>query len=139
MAEQINANCSICGRGYRKCLSCKDNMKLRPWQLHTDTSEHYKIYQALHGYNTRMYTKEETKLRLQKVDLSDLDSLRENIKDLIKDIMGVEEQEAVVKEVEVQEVVEEIPVVEKQKTRKRKSSEVVETENIVENITVPTE
>ena len=88
MAEKNNAICSICGKDYYMCLSCKDMMQIRPWQLHTDTSEHYKIYQTLRGFNTGVYTKEEAKSKLQMIDLSDFDNLRENIKNVIKDIVG---------------------------------------------------
>lgn len=137
MAKQINATCSICGRGYHLCLSCKDNMKLHPWKVHTDTSEHYKIFQILRGFNTEVYTKEEAKSKLQKVDLSDLDSLRENIKDLIKNIMSVEEQEVqptVVDNIQEEVIVETYKPV-KSKTRNRKYFETVETDNYI----VPTE
>ena len=124
MTEKNNAICSICGKGYYMCLSCKDMMNLNPWKKHTDTSEHYKIYQILHGYSTGVYNKEEAKSKLQNVDLSDFDSLRDNIKCLINTIMAEAEMmvETVVEEAEA-------VVVEKPKTaRKRKSSKVVETE-----------
>lgn len=124
MTEKNNATCSICGKGYYMCLSCKDMMNLNPWKKHTDTSEHYKIYQILHGYSTGVYNKEEAKSKLQKVDLSDFDSLRDNIKCLINTIMAEAEMvvETVVEEAEA-------VVVKKPKTtRKRKSSKVVETE-----------
>lgn len=134
MAEQINATCSICGRGYHLCLSCKDNMKLHPWKIHTDTSEHYKIFQILRGFNTKVYTKEEAKSKLQKVDLSDLNNLRENIKDLINNIMSVEKQETVVDKIQEEVIVETSKPV-KSKPRNRKSFEVVETDNYI----VPTE
>ena len=113
MTEKINATCSICGKGYYMCISCKEMMSLNPWKRHTDTSEHYKIYQILHGYSIGVYNKEEAKSKLQMVDLSDFDSLRDNIKNLINVIMAVEEA----------------VVIEKPKTtRKRKSSKVVETD-----------
>lgn len=95
--EKNNATCSICGKGYYMCLSCKSLANLHPWQIHTDTSEHYKIYQIIHGYSTGVYTKDEAKDRLQMVDLSDLDNLRDNIKDAIKDIMGIDKEEENVK------------------------------------------
>lgn len=124
MTEKNNATCSICGKGYYMCLSCKDMMNLNPWKKHTDTSEHYKIYQILHGYSTGVYNKEEAKSKLQKVDLSDFDSLRDNIKCLINTIM-IEAEMVVETVVEEAEAV----VVKKPKTtRKRKSSKVVETE-----------
>lgn len=90
MAEKINATCAICGKGYHLCMSCKDMISLTPWKKHTDTSEHYKIYQIIHGYSTKVYTKAEAKAKLKKVDLSDFDTLRDNIKAVITDIMDVD-------------------------------------------------
>lgn len=87
MADKNNATCSICGKGYYKCLSCVDKLKLEPWKQYTDTSEHYKIFQVIHGYNTDVYTKEEAREKLRSIDMSDIDDLRENIKKTIKDIM----------------------------------------------------
>lgn len=87
MVEKNNATCSICGKGYHMCLSCKDEMKSKPWKLHTCSSEHYKIFSIVKGYSFGVYNKSEAKKRLQKVDLSDFDSLRENIKNIINEIM----------------------------------------------------
>lgn len=87
MAERTNAVCAICGRGYYMCMSCKDKMALSPWKVHTDTSEHYKIFQILRGETTGVYTKEEAKVKLQKVDLSDVDTFTEHIKSRINSIM----------------------------------------------------
>lgn len=88
MTEKNNATCAICGKDYYMCLSCKDMINISPWKKHTDTSEHYKIYQILHGFSTGVYNKKEAKSKLQKVDLSDFDSLRDNIKCLINTIMA---------------------------------------------------
>ena len=124
MAEKNNATCSICGKGYYMCLACKDAINLSPWRRHTDTSEHYKIYQILRGYNTRVYSKEEAKSKLQMVDLSDFDSLRDNIKDIINDILGENEEK-----MNSQNLLYEAEILNKQRlARKRKSLKVVETE-----------
>lgn len=90
MAEKINATCAICGKGYHLCMSCNDMISLTPWKKHTDTSEHYKIYQIIHGYSTKVYTKAEAKDKLKKVDISDFDTLRDNIKAVITDIMDAD-------------------------------------------------
>ena len=87
MSERNNAVCAICGKGYYICMSCKDRMALSPWKIHTDTSEHYKIFQILRGETTGVYTKEEAKDRLQNVDLSDIDTFTEHIKNRINGIM----------------------------------------------------
>lgn len=103
MAEKNNAKCSICGKDYHVCLSCKDSMALSPWKIHTDTAEHYKVYQIIRGYNTGVYSKDEAKLKLQKVDLSDLNTFREHIKSTIKKIL--KEDKAALK-ADVKEIVE---------------------------------
>ena len=90
MAEEINATCAICGKGYHICLSCKDMMAATPWKKHTDTSEHYKIYQIIHGFSTGVYSKEEAKSKFEMVDLSDIDTLREDIKATVNDIRNVD-------------------------------------------------
>ena len=87
MSEKINATCKICGKGYHLCASCKNIMDLNPWRKHTDTSEHYKIYQIIRGYSIKLYNKEEAKQKLQNVDLSDLHELKKNIQEIIKEIM----------------------------------------------------
>lgn len=157
MSEKINAYCSICGKGYYQCLACKDMMSLSPWKKHTCSAEHYKIYQTLRGFNTGKYTKDEAKSKLQMIDLSDFDNLRDNKKVVINEIMSTDEEmvEPIVKvetvslsnEIDVSnkcidgmsnEDVNNDPVVVKTRTiRKRKSfeniedtksSEIVETE-----------
>lgn len=98
MSEQINATCTICGNGYHMCLSCKDKMKLSPWKMYTDTAEHFKIHQIIHGFSTGVYNKDETRTKLKNVDLSDLDAFKPNIKKIIKDIL--KEEKSVAKSVE---------------------------------------
>lgn len=123
MAEKNNATCSICGSEYYVCLACRDSLKVNPWKIHTDTSEHYKVYQIIHGVSTGVYTKDEAKEKFKNVDLGDLNSFRPHIKKIIKDILkeekpivkAVEEIESI--ETEVAEVKEE--KVEKPVSRKR--------------------
>lgn len=132
MTEKNNAKCSICGKDYYMCRSCKDIRNLYPWKLHTDTSEHYKIYQILHGFSTGVYNKVEAKEKLQTVDLSDIDSLRDNIKSLINEIMDCDD-DTKDKEFLFSDFSEQSDVIDnvsKPKTvRKKKSVKVVETED----------
>lgn len=110
MAESINAHCSVCGKGYYKCLSCRSMMQSQPWKQYTDTSEHYKIHQVIRGYVTGVYDKGEARERLQQIDLSDLEELRVEIREVINEIMTGEDAPAVVPVVEpvAEEVVEEV-------------------------------
>ena len=68
MAEKNNAVCSICDNPYYLCMSCRDSLKVNPWKVHTDTSEHYKVYQIIHGVSTGVYTKDEAKEKFKNVD-----------------------------------------------------------------------
>lgn len=74
------------------CLSCKEYTRLHPYQLHTDTAEHYKIYQVLHGYTAGIYSKDDARKKLLQVDLSDLNSYKENIINRINSIMSSAQQ-----------------------------------------------
>ena len=96
MSEQINATCSICGKGYYLCLSCKDSMSLHPYKIHCCSADCYKTFQVVKGYNTGVYTKEEFKSKLRNIDLSNLENYREHIKSLIKDTLKEDEKEELV-------------------------------------------
>lgn len=90
MAEKNNAYCAICGSPYHVCMSCIDSMRLSPWKIHTDTSEHFKVYQIIHGFTSSVYSKDEARIKLKNVDLRDLESFKPNIKEIIKDILKEE-------------------------------------------------
>ena len=102
MANKNNATCSICGKEYYACLSCRDSLKANPWKIHTDTAEHYKVYQIIHGLSTKVYTKNEARTKLKNVNLSDIESFRPHIKEIVKDIL---KEEKPIK-MEIAEVVE---------------------------------
>ena len=95
MANKNNATCSICGKEYHACLSCHDSIKANPWKVFTDTSEHYKVFQIVRGYNTGVYTKDEARVKLKNVNLDDINSFMPNIKKIIKDV--IKEEKPVVK------------------------------------------
>lgn len=97
MAEKNNTTCSICGKGYHLCMSCKDAIQLSPWKIHCCSVDCYKVFQVVRGFSTGVYTKEEFKSKLQNIDLSNLDNYREHIKSLIKDAL---KEKSVVKAVE---------------------------------------
>ena len=86
MAENINAYCSICGKGYHVCNSCLEQKTFKPWRTIVDSIEHYKIYMAIHGY-TLLKNKESAKQELEKCDLAGLESFKPEIKAVIKEIM----------------------------------------------------
>ena len=103
MAEKNNAECKICGKPYYVCRSCASSMKLHPWKTFTDNADCYKVFQAVKGFSTGVYTKEEFKSKLKNIDLSDLENYRDHIKSLIKDTL--KEDEVVVEEFVIEKAV----------------------------------
>ena len=89
LVDKNNATCSICGKSYYMCNACTDFKTLYPYKLHTDTPTHFQIYQVIHGYSTGIYNKNEAKEKLLNIDLSDLDTFRDNIKAVIIDILDM--------------------------------------------------
>ena len=98
MAEKNNAKCSICGRDYYLCLSCKDKMSAHPWKIFCDTSAHYQVFQVIRGYNTDVYTKDEARIKLKNINIEDIEDFKPNIKEIIKDIL--KEEKPVIKNIE---------------------------------------
>lgn len=96
MAEKYNATCSICGRPYYKCISCKDTMALNPWKAFCCSSQHYKVHQVIRGFNGNVYTKDEAKNKLKNINISDvdIDNFKPNIKQIVKDILKEEKSVA---------------------------------------------
>lgn len=131
MADKNNAVCDICGKEYYVCLSCSDAMKLHPFKSFTDTAEHFKVFQAVKGLLTGVYTKEEFKSKLQNIDLSDLDSYKEHIKTLIKDALKEDEvakvEASIVEDVATEDAIVEKPVYSRKRNYKV-NNEVAETE-----------
>ena len=63
---------------------------MSPWKVYTDSAEHYKIHQIIHGFSTKVYTKDEVRSKLKNVDLSDLETFKPNIKQIIQDVLKEE-------------------------------------------------
>lgn len=98
-------------------MSCKNSAEFHPFKKFTDTAEHYKIFQIIKGLNTSVYTKEEAKDKLKNVDLSDMDTFRPHIIEIISDILKEEN----ITESIVEEVQDEKPVVIRKRNYKAKS------------------
>lgn len=122
-----NAKCAICGTPYHMCMSCGKDKGL-VWKRFCDTPEHYKIYQVVHGYTTGLYTKTEAAKKLKNIDLSDIDKLRENIRNILNEIMSDDKKtDGVVnespvdesKDVEPEPAEPEQPATKPRRTRKR--------------------
>lgn len=86
MENNVNAHCTICGKGYHVCQSCLNIKTFKPWRTVTDTIEHYKIYLAIHKY-TLSKNKDKAKEELKECNLSGLNSFVPEIKNIINEIM----------------------------------------------------
>ena len=85
--QKNNAKCTICGKDYFVCKSCKSH-NLTPWKIHTDTAEHYQVFQILRGVFLGVYTKSEAKEKLQSLNLKDADTYLPSVQKQIQDIMN---------------------------------------------------
>lgn len=132
MIEKNNATCSICGSEYYVCLSCKDKMKLQPYKIYCCSPSHFQVFQVVRGFSTGVYDKDEFKSKLLNIDLSDLESYREHIKTLIKDVLKEEKAEPVVETIaKTAEKVENTVVEDVTEAKVKKNKD-------VENIVKPT-
>lgn len=87
MALENNAICSICGKPYRVCRTCKEITSFTPWRTVTDTLPHYMIYLVLFEY-TKNKDKAKAKEGLEKCDLSELETFDNDVKNVINEILG---------------------------------------------------
>lgn len=127
MAERYNATCSICGRPYYKCISCRDAMALNPWKILCCSSQHYQVHQVIKGRNSGVYTKDEAKNKLKNIDIN-VEDFKPRIKQIVEDILK-EDKPLVEPVVEVlEEVVAEKPVYSRKRSYKVEVNENVENE-----------
>lgn len=87
MSNQEMATCVICGKKYKACLSCKDQIKIKPWKSITDTIDCYKIFLAITQWNNGYISKDEAKKQLESIKFNDKD-LSESVRNKIKEIMS---------------------------------------------------
>lgn len=86
-STENNARCAICGKSYRMCNSCAEQKKLMPWKIVTDTSEHFKIFIALHRYN-KTHDIAVAREDLSHCDLQGWEDFVPNIREMISEILG---------------------------------------------------
>lgn len=82
--------CLICGEKYNYCPSCSGT---HAWKFYTDTHEHYQIYMIIEQYNSKLYSKDDTRIAFENIGItadSDLSNLKPSIAEQIKNIVTVE-------------------------------------------------
>lgn len=87
MRETKKATCSICGKKYDLCLSCRKELSARPWKEVADTESCYKLYMILLQFNNGYLSADEAKRQIEKVDY-DPKALRDNVRENIDKILS---------------------------------------------------
>lgn len=97
--EYLNATCSICGKRYHKCVTCKSEQAFFPWKSVADSANCWKIYYHLSNFTKGVCSVDETHKQLENCDLSELDSFQDHIKRKIKEILTKVEKQPQIKKV----------------------------------------
>lgn len=74
-------------------------MNLSPWKSHTDSPEHYKIFLLVKGYSTGVLNKKDCFNRLKNIDISDINSYKNEVKKVLEEILNSESQQENLKSV----------------------------------------
>lgn len=90
MANLDTAVCTICGKTYKTCLSCKHLDVTKPWRSITDTVDCYKLFLILSQYNNKHINKEDARKQLEGVSFNRKD-LKKSVQSQIEEIMSSNE------------------------------------------------
>lgn len=82
MKDYNNAFCRICGSEYHRC-NCSSE---ESWRKVTDTAEHYQIFCIVRDYVNEIINADKANSLLGKLDLTDSESFRPNIKEVLAGI-----------------------------------------------------
>lgn len=87
MRRADTATCSICGKEYKACLSCRNQDAIKPWRNIADAVDCYKIFLVISQYNNGYLSKDDAKKQLEQVSF-DKKSLRKSVQAKIDEILG---------------------------------------------------
>ena len=120
MSEKYNATCAICGQPYKICRTCQEIKSFTPWRTITDTLQHYTLFLVLSEYSR---TKDKTKAKdeLLKCDLSEKESFKDSVKNMIDEIMK-EDAIKIIEEISEKTVEENVEIKPQKATRKGRTS-----------------
>lgn len=105
MAKHNNRTCIICGRGYRFCGSCREDVTKPSWYNIFDSKRCNDIYEICVSYRDNVLDIKEAYEKISKLDLSDLENFASSTKSQIEEIMKYKSKSSVVKQVETKDVV----------------------------------
>lgn len=105
MEQKLNHKCDICGKEYYFCPDCGNAKSFTPWRTIVDSIEHYKIFLIIKDYTNKYIDVKEAKRLLNNQDLSELDTFRDEIKNVINDILSYEDTVITEKKKKVSKIV----------------------------------
>ena len=120
MSEKYNATCTICGKPYKICRTCQEIKSFTPWRTITDTLQHYTLFLVLSEYS-RTKDKAKAKDELSKCDLSEKESFKDSVKNMIDEIMK-EDTIKIIEETSEETVEENVGIKPQKATRKGRTS-----------------
>ena len=104
--QKENATCIICGKKYHLCISCERNKETwKKWKMITDNENCYNIYNVLNDYNFNKISKNDARMLLDELDLTDVKTFKNSVIQIIEEIMKAEKTD-VVKTTEVSKNIE---------------------------------
>lgn len=99
-----NATCIICGKKYHLCIACERTKSTwRNWKIIADSENCYEVYKIVNDYNFNKISKDEAKSLLEKCDLAELETFKDNVKNVIKEIMETKSVSKTVKATKTKE------------------------------------
>ena len=138
---KTNRICKTCGKAYYYCPSCTKSLISPQWMLMWDTENCKNIFEIVSNYAQGIISKDVARKQLEKCDLKNRYSFKENIRKLLDEILAknsVQEKEVEkpIEEKEVKNVKETKEVSEKSEETKEveptKKGRLFESEKITE-------
>ena len=134
MIERNNKTCIVCGKSYKYCGGCAEYAHLEPWHSIYCSDNCKEIFNAVSMYDK--VSKEETKEKLNKCDLSNKDNFHKNILKTINELYSlagtVKPVEAV--EIHTETVEKTVEIVESAEDVQEKIVELVEASTVKEDV-----
>ena len=130
MAKRKTRICTICRKNYKFCPSCSVDAHKPTWMFIFCCENCRTIYNTINDYRYKLLSKEEAKANLQALDLSCMDKLIPDFRQLVDEILLEDKPVEIVEETEIsisetdQVQQEERPV----KIRKRKYAKLIDEE-----------
>lgn len=84
---KLNRVCFTCGQKHSYCPSCYEDRNLETWRIMFDTENCKKIFNIINQYFYKHITVDEAITQLEQCDLTNIDTLNEDIQKEIKDIL----------------------------------------------------